>query len=533
MRPKTYVILVYLIRHPDRLLTKEEIMTAAWPEANVVDAALRVSIQEIRKALGDNAENPRFIETIGKSGYRFIAPVSLEISSANDDGTVSPFVGRAAELEQLGHNLEFALAGQRQVVFITGEPGIGKTTLIDIFTHSLVKSGEFLVARGQCIEQYGTGEAFLPVLDALEKLCRTQESQRIIDVLRRFAPSWLIDLPALISPQQRDSLARQRMGIPPERRLREIAGFLEEITKDRAVVLILEDLQWADPSTLALISFFARRRDPARLMLIGTCRGGIHAPVQKIAAELALHNFCVHLPLKLLSHGAVEEYLAARFNQTAISNPVISTVYKRSEGNPLFMVNITDYLVSHHAVVHENDMLKLAGSDEEPVPRSIRDLITRQFEALPAEDRELLETASVAGVTFPVLLVARQLGRAREAVEQGCRELAEREQFLQYAGCRRRPSGTLSALYSFTHALYHNVVYERVGEAKRRRLHGSMGIVLEKVFQEATEEVAAELALHFERGGDHESAACYSSKPLRRRSNNPLTKKRSLPHQEV
>ena len=100
-------------------------MTAAWPEANVVPAALRVSIQEIRRVLGDDAENPRFIETIGKSGYRFIAPVSLEISSAND-GTLLPFVGRAAELEQLEHQLELALAGQRQVAFVTGEPGIGK-----------------------------------------------------------------------------------------------------------------------------------------------------------------------------------------------------------------------------------------------------------------------------------------------------------------------------------------------------------------------------------------------------------------------
>ena len=510
LRPKTYVVLSHLVQHPHRLVTKDEIMTAAWPQANVVPAALRVSIQEIRRVLGDDAENPRFIETIGKSGYRFIAPVSLEISCAND-GSLLPFVGRAAELEQLERQLELALAGQRQVVFVTGEPGIGKTTLIDVFTHTLIKTGEILVARGQCIEQYGTGEAFLPVLDALEKLCRAEENQRIIDILRRFAPSWVIDLPALISPHQRESLARQRTGIPPERRLREIAGFLEEVTKNRMVLLILEDLQWVDPSTLALISFLARRSEPARFMLIGTCRGGIHAPIQNIAAELALHKFCLHLPLKLLSRGAVEEYLTVRFNQPTISNPVISTVYKRSEGNPLFMVNVTDYLISHQAIVHENDMITLAPSNDESVPRSIRDLITRQFEALPDDDRELLETASVAGVTFPVLLVARQLGRAREAVEQRCRELTEREQFLQFSGFRRRPSGTASTLYGFTHALYHNVIYDRIGEAKRRRLHHSMGELLENVFQQAPEQVAAELALHFECAGNYERATRYIS----------------------
>jgi predicted ATPase len=105
--------------------------------------------------------------------------------------------------------------------------------------------------------------------------------------------------------------------------------------------------------------------------------------------------------------------------------------------------------------------------------------------------------------------VARLLGSEREAVESRCRELAEREQFLQYIGTRKRPSGTSSALYGFTHALYQNVIYNRIGEAKRRRLHQSIGDLLEKVFQEATDQVAAELALHFERAGDYQRAVRY------------------------
>lgn len=115
----------------------------------------------------------------------------------------------------------------------------------------------------------------------------------------------------------------------------------------------------------------------------------------------------------------------------------------------------------------------------------------------------------MGGTTFPVLLVARMLGRAREDVERRCRELTEREQFLQYAGSRKRPSGTASALYGFTHALYHSVIYERVGEAKRRRLHQAIGERLEQVFQGASEQVAAELALHFERTGDFPRAVRY------------------------
>ena len=197
------------------------------------------------------------------------------------DRSAPSFVGRESEIQKLEGLLQQTIEGTGRIVFITGEPGIGKTSLSDEFLRRARKQQfGIMISRGRCIEQYGTGEAFLPVLDALEKLCLIQESQRMIDILRRFAPSWLIDLPALISPRERESLARQRTGTAPERRLREIAGFLEETTKNRMVVLVLEDLQWADPSTLALISFLARRREAARFMLIGTCRGGVQSPVQ-------------------------------------------------------------------------------------------------------------------------------------------------------------------------------------------------------------------------------------------------------------
>ncbi len=210
-------------------------------------------------------------------------------------------------------------------------------------------------------------------------------------------------------------MARQCLGVTPERRLREIAAFLEEIAKDRTMVLILEDLHWLDPSTLALISLLARRREAARLMLIGTYRGGeverLKSPLKTVAAELEMHKFCVHLPLKLLNRSAVEEYLAARFDNPAVSSSVVSTVYARSEGNPLFMVNVTDHLVAREAVVQEYGSVELASeSDENTAPSTIRELIERQLEALPAADQELLKTASVAGMTFSTAAVAAGLG---------------------------------------------------------------------------------------------------------------------------
>ena len=206
-------------------------------------------------------------------------------------------------------------------------------------------------------------------------------------------------------------------------------------------------------------------------MIIGTYREneidrGNH-PLKTVKTELQIHHYCSHLPLKLLNQNAVGDYLAARFQTDAVPKNLLSTVYRRSEGNPLFMANVTDYLISRDAIVRENNTVKLLESSErEPVPETIRDLIERQVDALPREDQQLLEIGSVAGTTFSVAVIARVLGRGRDAMEAQYQELANTTHFLQYAGSRRRPGGSGTPRYSFFHALYQNIIYDRVDESR-------------------------------------------------------------------
>ncbi len=514
LRPKTFSVLQYLVDNPHRIVSKEELKIAAWPDSKVVDAALKVSILEIRKALGDNTTAPKFIETAGRRGYRFIAPVSVALSNGTDGAASSYVVGRQKDLQFLHRHLAAADSGKRQVIFVTGEPGIGKTTLVETFANTLPASDGVLIGLGQCIEQFGSGEAYLPILDVLERLCTLPSGSEALDRLRHFAPSWLVNLPALVNPEERGELARQTLGTTPERRLREIATFFEDLSKSRTVVLALEDLHWIDPSTLALISFLARRREAARLMLIGTYREDeverSNHPLKNIKAELQLHRYCTHLRLKLLDQPAVGEYLAARFETDTVPKMVLSTVYRRSEGNPLFMVNVTDYLLARDAIARENGSLKLVNTSErDAVPETIRDLIERQIAALSIDDQELLETASVAGTTFSVAVIARVLGRPREEVENRYRDLAKRGHYLQYAGLRIRPNGHGTPRYSFVHALYQNVIYDRIDEAKRRQLHQAIGGRTEAAYEGVTDQVVAELALHFDRAGDYDRAVKY------------------------
>ena len=218
--PKVLAVLQHLVRHAGQLVTKDELWRAVWPDVTVTDAALTVCLSELRQALGDDPKAPRFIETVHRRGYRFIAPVAATQPVQSQKSKVqSPYsaihnpqsainlVGRESELSHLHRCLETALHGQRQLVFVTGEPGIGKTALVETFLRPLDTVDTLRLGRGQCIEHYGAGEPYLPVLQALGELGRGADHDHFLTVLRHYAPSWLVQLPALLEAAERETLA--------------------------------------------------------------------------------------------------------------------------------------------------------------------------------------------------------------------------------------------------------------------------------------------------------------------------------------
>jgi DNA-binding winged helix-turn-helix (wHTH) protein len=288
LRPKAFRLLRYLTEHPQRLVTQEELLKAVWQHTYVNEGLLRGYIRELRGLLGDDAKAPHFIETASGRGYRFIAsitptpPVPSPIESSVSPALQPPpgFVGRQAELGQLHRALERALSGERQVVFVAGEPGIGKTTLVDAFLAQVVGAHQDLwVGRGQCIEHHGAGEAYLPLLEAFGGLLR-REGRTLIPLLRRQAPTWLVQMPASMEEAEREALSRQLFGSTQERMARELAEAIEALAAERPLVLWLEDLHWSDFSTVDALAMLARRREPARLLVVGTYR-----PAEMMASE--------------------------------------------------------------------------------------------------------------------------------------------------------------------------------------------------------------------------------------------------------
>ena len=194
--------------------------------------------------------------------------------------------------------------------WIAGEPGIGKTTLIDRFVSGL---GDIACARGHCVQHYGSGEPYHPVLEALAELCRADTE--VPSLLRAVAPTWLLQLPWLSTAEQREALLRELVGVNLERMLREMGEFLDRYTERRPLLLVTEDLHWGDRATIQLIDYLARRRSRGSLMWLSSFRlaeviASDH-PLNALRHELHLHRLCEEIVLDSFSETEVAAYVAA------------------------------------------------------------------------------------------------------------------------------------------------------------------------------------------------------------------------------
>jgi len=292
-----------------------------------------------------------------------------------------------------------------------------------------------------------------------------------------------------------------------------MAEAIEALTSESPLLLVLEDLHWSDYSTLDLVSYLARRPDPARLMVIGTYRPvdvilGDH-PIKAVKRELHAHGLCHELPLEYLNQDAVSQYMEGRFPRHQFPWRLHQAVYRRTEGNPLFMVNLVQYLIDEKLVVeeHETSTLRVDLSEvEQGVPANLRQLIEKQIERLSADERSVLEAASVAGTECSSVAIAAGLSAPVEWVEKQCEELARRHQFLSPAWLVELPDGTVTTRHRFIHILYRDVPYRLMAPMRRSQIHQRIAERGVAIYGNRRSEIAAELAMHFEQSRDWSSA---------------------------
>jgi DNA-binding winged helix-turn-helix (wHTH) protein len=519
LRPRVYQVLTYLLEHRDRVVSKDELCEQVWSNLSISNAALESTMRLVRRAVGDSGRTQKIIQTVHGWGYRFICPLTranghpVDTSPTNAKPSPAPapasplIVGREAELRQLHQGLQQACRGERHVIFVTGEPGIGKTALVDAFAAQVTTGDSLWLGRGQCVEHYGVGEPCGPIFDALSQLCRTPARGQISAVLRRYAPMGLVQMPWLVDNKDYEALQHRLSSTRPEGMVRELAEALEVLTQETPLVLILEDLHWSDVATLEMLDVLARRRDPARLLVVGTYRPmevyGKGHPLHRMTQELCVHSHCVDLPLPSLSVEAVQAYLAARFPGRAWLEDLALQLYYRTEGNPLFFVEVIEHLlnVDSSSVLAEQGAWNNARRVEaviESVPAALQQMIGRHLTQILPEELRVLEVGSVIGDTFTAAAVSAGLEVETEQAEAWCKGLIQRRCFLDSRGSERWLNGTVSERYGFIHTFYREVVYNQVPAAQRLRYHRRVSRWLEQGYSRRERELVVDHARHCE-----------------------------------
>jgi|KBSSwiStaDraftv2_1062776.scaffolds.fasta_scaffold29424_2 DNA-binding winged helix-turn-helix (wHTH) protein/predicted ATPase len=513
---KALGVLVALLRRAGQLVTKDELFRTVWPGVVVTDAALSRAVHELRVALDDRAATPRYVQTVHGVGFRFIAPFAMAPGAGGATHAGQWLIGREADLARLQDALAAAHAGHRQLVFITGEAGIGKTAVVQTFVEG--QSGTDLwLAQGRCIEQYGPGEAHLPILEALEQLARQAGPAEFVEVFSRYAPNWLAQLPWLAG--EAGSALRRPSEATPQRMLRELAHALDTLAQHKTVVLWLEDLHWSDPSSLEVVSYIAGRRDAARLLLIASYRtadasGPASAALHSLALRLTQCGQAVEMPLPRLRAADVGRYLTLRFGSlsTLPIDALAAFILHRTEGNALFAVSMVDDLVRRGELVENGGRWHLPGGltgIDDRLPDTLRRLVHDEIERLTDVDRRLVEAAAVVGPGFCSAAAAAALNGDASDIEDRCMQLALQGRLVEQQPAVRWPDGSVSAGFRFRHALYWQGVNERVPHGRRADWQRRIGLRQEKAFGSQCSAIASELAMRFEVAQDIERSLLY------------------------
>ncbi len=415
----------------------------------------------------------------------------------------APLVGRHDEVTALHDQLDAAKGGRASVVLVGGEPGIGKTRLLDAFAERAADEGAE-VLRGGASEAAGM-PPYLPFLEALGQHIRATSADELRAQTEGVGATLATLLPEL---EQRLGRASESYVLPPEQarlRLFEAVGsFLAAIAASRPLVVMLDDVQWTDASTLDLLCHIARRQGDIRLLLLGAYRASEveqHAAFEQAVAELNRLRALRTVTVRPLSASEVAA-LAAGYLAAPVASSVTDELFRHCEGNPFFAEELLRNWIESGALEQEEGQWTLAGPVLPALPPGIVGAVRQRLARLSPEVVELLRTAAIIGRTFDAALLAEVAGQDAEAVEERLREAAHASLVRHDARGR----------FTFTHDKVRESLYEEVTSARRTRLHGFIGRALESDAERADVHRLAELAYHFARSGDRARGASYAQR---------------------
>ena len=430
-------------------------------------------------------------------------------------------VGREQERKDLRAAFDQANSGRGLLLCVAGEPGIGKTTLVEDFLAELASGYKGTIARGQCSERLAGTEAYLPLLEALESLL--QSDQSIATAMKQLAPTWYAQVAPLSGEGEESArLLAEVKAASQERMKRELANFLQAVAHPRPLVLFFDDLHWADVSTIDVLSFLASKFDVMGVLIIVTYRPSdmllAKHPFAQIRPDLQARGVCRELLLEFLNEAEIAEYLALEFAGHRFPAEFPQLIHSKTEGSPLFMADLVRYLRDRGVIALEDNrwMLAQALPDiERELPESVRGMIERKIAQLSEEDHKLLTVASVQGYEFDSAVVGQVLKLDADEIEERLEKLERVFAFVKLASEAEFPNRTLTLKYRFVHVLYQNALYAGLRATRRTTLSRDVALALEGCYGERKSSVANELALLWEAAREYAHAADYSVQAAR------------------
>lgn len=503
IEPKALNLLHHLLRNPDRVVTKEELLEAVWPDETVTDAALAYSVKEARRALRSVSQT-EILKTVPRRGYRLAVDVETDGPATGgseaseterpaerrvDASGPSParvpdagFVGRTSEMERLRAGFENARQRQARLFLVSGDAGIGKTRLTREFGSEAVERGALLLT-GHCHETMPP--AFWPWAQIIQEYARRATEADLLAAVGTGAADLAQMLPSLADrlddatpPPLDTDQARLRL-------LDSLTRFVANVAERQPLVLVLEDLHWADPSTVLVLRSVVDALPAESLLVLGTYRDseveGSH-PLQAALGPLRRDGRVEEIPLTGLSNEEAEDLLAY-VAETAPSRAVSERIVEVAAGNPFFLTELHRHL-RDEGLLHATDR----PLPELSVPRAVRDLLDRRLERLRPPTRKLLVAASGCGTRFSYDLLS-SVGPADEDAVLDALEEAEQ------AGLVHEADDAPGA-YRFAHALVRDAFYQSIGAARRARLHEQLATALEARHGDTDGPHLADLARH-------------------------------------
>ncbi|HLU82483.1 MAG TPA: AAA family ATPase, partial [Trueperaceae bacterium] len=476
---------------------------------------------------------------------------------------MAQLLAREVELQRLEGYLRKAVAGQGQVCFVSGEAGSGKTTLLQEFSHQAIEAHASLIAvTGTCDAHTGSGDAFLPFREIMEQLTgdleeRTEQVPAKKENARRLKNVVLVagetlvemapDLIGIVIPgasllakagkyvsgkskwadrlrkqmEESASVAATPTNLDKAQVYEQYVNVLERLSQVAPLLLIIDDLQWADTASLGLLFRLARRIEKLPIMVVGNYRpndiavgrDGQRHPLEAMLSEVKRYLGDVVVDLDEARKAGGRAFVDAFLDQedNFLAEDFRESLVGHTGGHPLFTIELLRDLQERGDLIKNEDGAWIAGArlSWDDLPSRVEGVIEERVARLDADSIHSLRVASVEGPQFTAEIVAKVQPIEVRGLIRLLSERLQRQHRIVTADGLRRIAGQRVSNYRFAHHLMQSYLYRQLDEAEASYLHEDVGLALEALFGAESDQIAVQLARHFDLAGLPEKAVPY------------------------